>query len=137
VSGVMCLDNVMYIEELIEMEDNDTVKTYYKDGHALFSFEIEAGKETDATDEVYDLIGEDNAMSGDASDTAISQQATGDETLNAALILVPVVIIILILSTTSWIEPVFFLTAIGVSVLINMGTNIFLGEISFVTEAVA
>src|SRR5699024_12200696 len=53
------------------------------------------------------------------------------------LILVPVVIIILILSTTSWIEPVFFLTAIGVSVLINMGTNIFLGEISFVTEAVA
>src|SRR5699024_9859722 len=31
----------------------------------------------------------------------------------------------------------FFLTAIGVSVLINMGTNIFLGQISFVTEAVA
>src|SRR5699024_2539615 len=95
------------------------------------------GLETEATDEVYDLIGEDNAMSRDALDTAISQQATGDETLNAALILVPVVIIILILSTTSWIEPVFFLTAIGVSVLINMGTNIFLGEISFVTEAVA
>src|SRR5699024_11547122 len=57
--------------------------------------------------------------------------------LNAALILVPVVIIILVLSTSSWIEPVFFLTAIGVSVLINMGTNIFLGQISFVTEAVA
>lgn len=137
VSGVMWLDDVMDIKEPIEMEDNDIVETYYKDGHALFSFEIKDGLETEATDEVYDLIGEDNAMSGDALDTAISQQATGDETLNAALILVPVVIIILILSTTSWIEPVFFLTAIGVSVLINMGTNIFLGEISFVTEAVA
>src|SRR5699024_8334212 len=129
VSGVMWLDDVMDIKEPIEMEDNDT--------HEMFSMEIRDGLETEATAEVYDLIGEDNAMSGDALDTAISQQATGDETLNAALILVPVVIIILILSTTSWIEPVFFLTAIGVSVLINMGTNIFLGEISFVTEAVA
>src|SRR5699024_2872059 len=51
--------------------------------------------------------------------------------------LVPVIILILLLSTRSWIEPVFFLTAIGVSVLINMGTNVFIGEISFVTQAVA
>ncbi len=31
----------------------------------------------------------------------------------------------------------FFLTAIGVSVLINLGTNIFIGEISFITQSVA
>src|SRR5690625_5127249 len=76
-------------------------------------------------------------MSGAALNTAISQEMTGDETMNAALILVPVVILILLRSTSSWLEPVFFLSAIGVSVLINMGTNIFLGEVSFVTEAVA
>src|SRR5699024_4690306 len=63
VSGVMWLDDVMDIKEPIEMEDNDTVETYYKDGHALFSFEIKDGLETEATDEVYNLIGEDNAMS--------------------------------------------------------------------------
>src|SRR5699024_965814 len=62
---------------------------------------------------------------------------TGQETLNAALILVPIIIIILLLSTRSWIEPVFFLTAIGISVLINLGTNIFIGEISFISQAVA
>src|SRR5699024_12076990 len=65
------------------------------------------------------------------------QEMTGDETMNAALILVPVVILILLLSTTSWMEPVFFLAAIGASVLINLGTNIFLGEVSFITQAVA
>src|SRR5690625_3680203 len=137
VSGVMWLDDVMDITTPIEMEDNDTVESYYKEGNALFSFEIEEGKEVEATDAVYDLIGKDNAMSGAALNTAISQEATGDETMNAALILIPVVILILLLSTTSWLEPVFFLSAIGVSVLINMGTNIFLGEVSFVTEAVA
>ena len=37
----------------------------------------------------------------------------------------------------SWLEPLFFLVAIGVSVLINMGTNLFFGEISFVTQSVS
>src|SRR5690625_1488348 len=137
VSDVMWLDDVMDITTPIEMQDDDTVESYYKDNNALFSFEIVDGKEVETTDAIYDLIGEENAMAGDALNTAISQQATGKETTNAALILVPIVIIILVLSTTSWLEPVFFLTAIGVSVLINMGTNIFLGEVSFVTEAVA
>ncbi|WP_449355244.1 efflux RND transporter permease subunit [Virgibacillus natechei] len=137
VSGVMWLDDVMDITTPIEMEDKDTVESYYNDGNALFSFEIESGKEVETTEAVYDLIGTDNAMAGDALNTAIQQQSTGEETMNAALILVPIIILILLLSTTSWLEPVFFLTAIGVSVLINMGTNIFVGEVSFVTESVA
>lgn len=44
--------------------------------------------------------------------------------------------VLLLLTTASWIEPVLFLAAIGVSVVINMGTNVFLGEVSFVTKAV-
>src|SRR5690625_5640531 len=95
------------------MENNDTVESYYKEGNLLFSFEIEEGKEVEATDAVYDLIGKDNAMSGAALNTAISQEATGDETMNAALILVPVVMLILLLSTTSWLEPGLFFTAIA------------------------
>lgn len=137
VSGVMWLDDVMDITTPVEMEDSDTVETYYKNRNALFSFEVADGKEVEATDAVYKLIGPDNAMSGEALNTANSQKSTGDETMNAALILVPMIIIILLLSTTSWLEPFFFLTTIGVSVLINMGTNIFLGEVSFVTGAVA
>ncbi len=61
----------------------------------------------------------------------------GTESFYAAALLIPIIIIILVLSTNSWAEPLFFLVAIGVSVLINLGTNIFLGEISFVTQSVA
>ncbi|MFD1362868.1 efflux RND transporter permease subunit [Lentibacillus salinarum] len=137
VSDVMWLDDVMDIKTPVEMADEDTVESYYEDGNALFSFHTEEGKEVETTDTIYELIGEDGAMSGDALDTAISQESTGQESMNAALILVPLIILILLLSTRSWIEPVFFLTAIGVSVLINLGTNIFIGEISFITQAVA
>lgn len=137
VTEVMWLDDAIDIKTPIEMMDPDTVESYYKDNHALFSLSIEEGKEVEATDAIYELIGEDNAMAGESVTTATSQKMTGSESMNAALLLVPIIIIILVISTTSWIEPVFFLTAIGVSVLINLGTNIFLGEISFITQSVA
>ncbi|RYG72367.1 RND family transporter [Lentibacillus lipolyticus] len=137
VSEVMWLDDVIDMKQPVEMADSDTVESYYKDRNALFSFHIEDGKEVETTDAVYELIGKDNAMSGEALNTAISQKKTGSESMNAALILVPIIILILLLSTRSWIEPLLFLTAIGVSVLINLGTNVFIGEVSFVTQAVA
>ncbi len=137
VSEVTWLDDVIDIKTPIEMADADTVESYYENGNALFSFHVEEGKEVETTDAIYELIGEDNAMSGEALNTAISQKSTGQETTFAAAILVPVIILILFLSTRSWAEPLFFLTAIGVSVLINLGTNIFIGEVSFITQAVA
>lgn len=137
VADVLWLDDAIDIKTPLEMADQDTVESYYKDNHALISFHIREGDEVAITDEVYQVIGEENAMAGEALDTAIAQKMAGKESMYAALLLVPIIIIILVLSTTSWMEPVFFLTAIGVSVLINLGTNIFLGEVSFVTQSVA
>src|SRR5690625_3167788 len=137
VSDVTWLDDAIDTKTPLEMVDDELVETYYKDGNALFSFNIRDGEEVEITDAVYDLIGDDNALTGDALDNATQQEAAFSETMFAAGLLVPIIIIILVLSTTSWLEPVFFLTAIGVSVLINLGTNIFLGEISYVTQSVA
>lgn len=137
VEEVMWLDDATDIMTPIEIMDHDTVESYYKDSNALFSLTIEEGKEVLATEAIYELIGEDNAMTGEAVNTADSQKMAGTESMYAAMLLIPIIIIILLLSTNSWVEPVFFLTAIGVSVLINLGTNIFSGEVSFVTQSVA
>lgn len=137
VTEVLWLDDVIDLRTPIEVADTSTVETYYKDGKALFSVTIESGKEVEATDTIYALIGEENAISGEAVNTATQQKMTGTETLYAAALLIPIIIIILVLSTSSWVEPLFFLTAIGVSVLINLGTNIFIREVSFVTQSVA
>ncbi len=37
----------------------------------------------------------------------------------------------------SWLLPVAFLGSIGIAILYNFGTNIFLGEISYITQAIA
>lgn len=137
VTEVLWLDDVADIRTPIEVADSEMVENYYKDEKALFSVTIASGKEVEATNAIYDLIGEDNAISGEAANTATQQEMTGKESMYAAALLVPIIIIILVISTSSWMEPVFFLTAIGVSVLINLGTNVFIGEISFVTQSVA
>ncbi|MFS0671613.1 efflux RND transporter permease subunit [Ornithinibacillus sp. 179-J 7C1 HS] len=137
VSDVTWLDDAIDIKTPIEMADVDTVETYYKNDSALFTFSVASGKEVAATDAIYELVGEEGAVSGEALNTATQQKMAVSETMFAAALLVPIIILILVLSTSSWVEPVFFLTAIGVSVLINLGTNIFIGEVSFVTQSVA
>lgn len=37
----------------------------------------------------------------------------------------------------NWIVPFVFLISIGMAILLNMGTNIFLGEVSYLTKALA
>ncbi|MBP2079606.1 putative RND superfamily exporter protein [Oceanobacillus polygoni] len=137
VTEVLWLDDVVDLRTPIEFADAATVENYYQDEKALFSVTVESGNEVEATNQIYNLIGEENAITGEAVNTATQQEMTGQETMYAALLLVPIIIIILVLSTNSWLEPVLFLTAIGVSVLINLGTNIFIGEVSFITQSVA
>ena len=47
-----------------------------------------------------------------------------------------ILMVILFAMCASWLEPFLFLAAIGVAVVINMGTNIFLGSISEVTASI-
>lgn len=52
-------------------------------------------------------------------------------------IVVVLVFLILLFTTTSYFEPVLFLTVIGAAIAINKGSNIILGRISYVTNNVA
>ncbi len=137
VAEVIWLDDVVDLKTPLEMADTEMVETYYKNENALFSISVRSGDEVAITDAIYEIIGENGAIAGEAINTATSQKMAGNESMYAAMLLVPIIIFILIISTTSWVEPIFFLTAIGVSVLINLGTNIFIGEVSFVTQSVA
>lgn len=44
-------------------------------------------------------------------------------------------LVVLILTTNSWLEPIIILVGLGIAIIINSGTNIIFGEISFVTNA--
>ena len=137
VSGVLWLDDAADLKIPLEMHDADLVEEYYKDGAALFMVTIDIGEEKGACASIRALIGENNALSGEAADRDFAQNASISEVLNALVILLPLFVIILMISTDSWLEPLLFLSAIGAAVLINMGTNIFFGQVSFLTNSVS
>lgn len=114
-----------------------TLEGYYKDKNALFQVTVENGKERDTVNAIYDLIGEEGAMNGNAVEQASSQNLAMDQTIKAISLIAPIIILILILSTKSWIEPFLYLTSIGIAVVINLGICAICGQISYVTLAVA
>ncbi len=141
VEEVMWLDDVVGKDQLISVPvtylDEDIRNSYYKDETALYSLVIASGMEGGAVEGVYEVIGEDNAITGEALGTASTQMGAVSEVANAMMILLPIIVIMLIIATDSWIEPIFFMGTIGIAILINMGSNVFLGEISFITKTVS
>lgn len=53
------------------------------------------------------------------------------------LIAVSLSVVVMMLLMDSWLVPLLFLASIGMSILLNLGTNFFLGEISYITKALA
>jgi uncharacterized protein len=141
VTSISWLDDIIGLNTLkttpLEFLDASIVKNYYKDNNALITLSIEGGKESSAVKAIYEIIGENNAATGEAVNAAETQAMSVSEVVKAMIILLPIVIVILIISTTSWIEPLLFLFTIGVAIVINMGTNILFGEISFITRTVS
>lgn len=137
VTQVTWLDDMIDIQQPLEIGDTDTIEGFYKDGNALFSATITKGMEKEACNDILDLIGSDNALTGEAPALVFIQETTASTVFKAFAILLPIIIIILILTTMSWLEPLLFLLAIGISIVINMGTNIIFGEISFMTNSIS
>lgn len=135
VDDIRWLDDVVNIKEPLELQNQDTIESWYKNNEALFSITVNEDKEESAINEIGEIIGENGMISGSAVNIVFAQETTEKELIKMMVILIPIILIILFLTTSSWFEPVLFLSTIGIAIIINSGTNLILGEISFVTKA--
>ena len=135
VTDVTWLDDAASVTVPLETIDTDTAETYYKDGNALFSVTVAEDKRIEAVEKIREIIGDDNAMTGSAVTTAVATTSTVSEIATIAAIAVAFVLFVLILTTTSFAEPFLVLGGLGIAVIINAGSNLMFGEISFVTNA--
>ncbi|HOK43107.1 MAG TPA: MMPL family transporter [Thermoclostridium caenicola] len=141
VKSVIWLDDVADIHKPLEYLDSKTVESYYKDGAALFMVEFDEGDYSlntgKAVSDIQAIIGEKGAVGGSAVTTKFMRESTIREVVSAAIIAAPIIFIILLLTSHSWFEPFIYVVVMGVSVVINMGTNVVFGSISFITQASA
>lgn len=135
VTSVTWLDDAADITVPLATLDTDTVETYYKGNTALYSIAVEESHIISGVDDIREIIGDDNAMTGSAVSTAVATENTVKEIQLIAVIAVIFVLIVLIFTTNSWVEPLIVLGGLGVAIVINNGTNLIFGEISFVTNA--
>lgn len=112
--------------------------SYVKDGYTRFA--VVVGYNT-YSEEAMSVI---NAIRSDYSDYelyisgAAVENETSDKTLSIAIaIAFAILLAILFIASSSWFDPVVYLITIGIAVIINMGTNMFLGSISSLTNSVA
>lgn len=134
VSNVVWLDDVIDLRIPLEMADPAVVDDWFRDGWALFSVTVRSGYSAEAVAGMRSVIGEAGAITGAAASTAAVDETMQDVS-KILIYVVPLVLIILLLTTSSWFEPLLFLIAIGVAILLNEGTNILFGSVSFVTRA--
>jgi len=135
VSAVLWLDDTADLREPLEMQDKDMAEAWYKNGSALFLLTVDQDNAVAIIKDIREIAGERAALSGEAVNQAEARSVTMGEISMIMMYAIPLVLIILLLSTSSWFEPVLFMITIGAAILINEGTNIFLGEISYVTRA--
>lgn len=135
VTDVTWLDDAVNIYQPLENCDSEEVEVYYKDHAALFTVTIEAEKRIEAVNAIRTVIGDDNAMTGDAVSSAVATTSTEKEVKVISIFAVLIVLLVLCITTSSCVEPLVVLAGLGIAIMINSGTNLIFGEISFVTNA--
>lgn len=133
---VLWLDTITNPYMPIELIDKQLIDTYYKDRNALFDVSAESANAKQALDEIKMVLPNDTAYEGALVEEAKAQNSVSSEITQITLFAVPAALLILILSVSSWIEPLLLLASITVPIALNMGTNIFLPEVSFITQAI-
>ncbi len=118
---------------------------YYKDGNALFAVITRGDEYSSSAAEVLENIkaGLDDHYEGKTNyGGAVVEKIDMRNTMRSEIVIILVVAVILamaimLIMANSWLEPVVLLVSSGIAVLINMGTNVIFGEISYITNAVA
>lgn len=121
--------------------DYTSIDEYYKDNCAVMDITFDEGdtsrRTSRAIDEMREITGDKGYYVGMAVQDKSVAENVQEEMQMILVIGVAMIFLVLCVTTNSWIEPVLYLTVMGVAVVINKGTNIFLGEISFLTNSVS
>ena len=105
---------------------------------AVFFDEGSSSEETmEAIQKVRGIAGEKCFVSGLSAVVTDTKQMVEEQEAIYVGIAVALCAVVLMITMDSFLLPIIFLLCIGVSILWNMGSNYFLGEISYITKAVA
>ena len=125
----------------IEMLPDEVKDAFYKDDSTLmlvtFKDQISSDSTLDAVEKIRDITDEHCKVSGMTSTVLDTRNLSDSEIVIYVIIAVILCLIVLEIALDSYLAPILLLLNIGIAILFNMGSNVFLGQISYITKAIS
>lgn len=124
-----------------EMLPDEIKDKIYKENDTIMLVTFKEAISSDETlktiEDLRELTNKQCKISGMSATVLDTRNLSDSEIVIYVVIAVALCLIILEVALDSYIAPILLLLNIGIAVLYNMGTNIFLGEISYITKAIS
>ncbi len=141
VAKVMGVADVVGTSIPIEMIPEEIKDKIYKEGDTLLLVTFKDSISSDTTmktiETLREITNEQCKISGMSATILDTRDLSNSEIAIYVIIAVILCIIILQIALDSYIAPLLLLINIGIAILYNMGSNIFLGQISYITKAIS
>ncbi len=141
VDSVIWYDSIMDLSVPMEMLPDKVYDAFNAGDATMMAVFFETSTSSDDTmeaiQEIRALAGKQCFVSGmSAMVTDLKELCEKEEPVYVALAVV-LACVVMMLFMDSWVIPVIFLASIGMAILMNLGSNYFLGEISYLTKALS
>ncbi|MBQ8292737.1 MAG: MMPL family transporter [Bacilli bacterium] len=138
------VEKIEKVDKVLTVTFKENDPNYYKDNTALISAMIDSDDYSEVTrntvSEIKGILSEywdgEIYYGGTSIDKITMRETITSEMVVILGVALGLVVLILLLMATSWMEPVVLLLAAGIAIVINLGTNVILGEISYITNSV-
>ena len=125
----------------LEMLTDEVKEKVYKDGATPILVTFKDGISDDTTlktiEHLREITDDRCKISGMSAVVIDTRDLANSEIVVYVTIAVVLCFIILQLALDSYLAPIFMLANIGIAILYNMGTNVALGQISYITKAIS
>ena len=125
----------------VEMLPDEVRDIAYKDGDTMILVTFKDGISSDTTlntiEEMRKVTDKQCKISGMSALVLDTKYIANSEIVTYVIIAVILCMIVLQFALDSYLAPIFLLASIGIAILYNMGSNILLGEISYITKAIS
>ena len=141
VDTVVWYDTIADVSIPLEILPDSIYKVFNTDKSTMmavfFDSSTSADVTMDAIREIRQVAGEQCFVSGlSAMVTDLKDLCEREEPIYVG-IAVALALVAMMLLLDNWLIPVVFLLSIGMMIILNLGTNLFLGEISYITKALS
>ena len=141
VTKVLWYDSVADISMPESMLPDDVYDVFNSDTGTMMAIFFDEGTSADSTmeaiEEIRSIAGKQCFLSGMSAIVTDTKNLAERETPVYVLIAVLLSTLVLGITMDSFFVPVLFLLSIGMAIIYNLGSNIFLGEISYITKALS